>query len=71
MIIIKKFICELLFFYYNYLFMNFIGSLLAAVASYLIHYIPFIILETAWMFASLFGIWQNYNLAKRRKLISN
>lgn len=55
----------------TYLFMNFIGSLLAAIASYLIHYIPFIILEAAWMLASLFGIWQNYNLKKRRKLFSD
>lgn len=49
----------------TYLFMNFIGSGLAGVASYLIHYTPFIILEGAWMFASLFGIWQNYKLKKR------
>ena len=54
----------------TYLVMNFIGSLLAAIASYLINYIPFIILETAWMLASLFGIWQNYNARKKRKLIS-
>ena len=43
-----------------YLLMNFIGSGLAAVASYLIHYTPFIILEVAWMIASLFGIWKFY-----------
>ncbi|MEO8765570.1 MAG: hypothetical protein ABI416_14825 [Ginsengibacter sp.] len=43
-----------------YLFMNFAGSSLAAVASYLIHYVPFIILEFAWMLASLFGIWKFY-----------
>jgi hypothetical protein len=42
----------------TYLLMNFIGSGLAAVASYLIHYTPFIILEVAWMMASLFGIWK-------------
>lgn len=34
-----------------YLLMNFIGSGLAAFASYLIHHIPFIILEIAWMMA--------------------
>lgn len=55
----------------TYLMMNFIGSGLAAIASYLIHYIPFIILEASWMLASLFGIWKNYNLKKRRKLISD
>ena len=43
-----------------YLFMNFVGSGLAAIASYLIHYTPFIILELAWMLASLFGIWKFY-----------
>ena len=47
-----------------YLLMNFIGSGLAGIASYLIHYTPFIILELAWMLASLLGIWQHY---KRKK----
>ncbi|MEO8568074.1 MAG: hypothetical protein ABI419_03025 [Ginsengibacter sp.] len=50
-----------------YLFMNFIGSGLAGVASYLIHYTPFIILEAAWMFASLFGIWQNYKAERKAR----
>jgi hypothetical protein len=40
----------------TYLLMNVLGSGLAAFASYLIHYIPFIILELAWMLASVFGI---------------
>ncbi len=44
----------------TYLMMNFIGSGLAAIASYLIHYIPFIILEVAWMLASLFGMGQSF-----------
>ena len=43
-----------------YLLMNFIGSGLAGVASYLIHYTPFIILELAWMLASLIGMLQYY-----------
>lgn len=42
-----------------YLLMNFAGSGLAALASYMIHYTPFIVLELAWMFASIFGILQN------------
>ncbi len=50
----------------TYLLMNFVGSGLAAIASYLIHYIPFIILEAAWMLASLFGIWQNVVLRKKK-----
>ncbi|MDQ2864304.1 MAG: hypothetical protein M3R50_11785 [Bacteroidota bacterium] len=44
----------------TYLLMNVIGSGLACIASYLIHYMPFIILELAWMVASLFGLWKNY-----------
>ncbi|MEO8412131.1 MAG: hypothetical protein ABI472_00665 [Ginsengibacter sp.] len=43
-----------------YLLMNLIGSSLAAIAAWLIHYTPFIILETAWMVASLLGIWKLY-----------
>jgi hypothetical protein len=43
-----------------YLVMNFAGSGLAGVASYLIHYTPFIILKLAWMLASLFGMWEFY-----------
>lgn len=52
----------------TYLLMNFIGSGLAGIASYLIHYTPFIILEGAWMIASLFGIWQNYKLKREGAL---
>lgn len=47
-----------------YLVMNFIGSGLAAIASYLIDYTPFIILEVSWMLASVFGMWQNYKANK-------
>jgi hypothetical protein len=49
-----------------YLLMNFAGSGLATVASYMIHYLPFVILESAWMLASLFGMWKLYkeNAAK-------
>ena len=43
-----------------YLLMNFAGSGLATVASYLIHYLPFVILESVWMLASLFGMWRLY-----------
>ncbi len=44
----------------TYLLMNFAGSALAAIASYLLRYIPFIILELAWMSASLLGLWKFY-----------
>jgi ABC-type Co2+ transport system permease subunit len=36
-----------------YILMNIIGAALACFASYLIHYIPFIILEGTWTFVSL------------------
>ncbi|KAA9041968.1 hypothetical protein FW778_08115 [Ginsengibacter hankyongi] len=53
-----------------YLIMNFMGSGLAAIASFLINYVPFIILEIAWMIASLFGIWKLYiKNTSRRKLL--
>lgn len=48
----------------TYFVINFVGSGLATAASYLIHYIPFIILEFAWMLTSLYGIWQNYKITK-------
>ena len=53
-----------------YLVMNFMGSGLAAIASFLINYVPFIILEIAWMIASLFGIWKLYikNTSQRKLL---
>ena len=47
-----------------YLLLNFIGSALAAIASFLIHYIPFIILEIAWTIASIFGLWTLYKKNK-------
>jgi hypothetical protein len=43
-----------------YLLMNLIGSSLAALASFLIHYTPFIVLEISWMVASLFGLWKYF-----------
>lgn len=46
---------------FTYLTMNFMGSGIAAIASYLINYPPFIILELAWMIASLFGIWKFFS----------
>ncbi len=36
-----------------YVLMNLIGALLAGLASVLIHYTPFIILEAAWVLVSL------------------
>ena len=41
---------------YTYLFLNFLGALLAGFASVLINFIPFVILESVWTFVSLFAI---------------
>jgi hypothetical protein len=41
---------------YLYLYMNFLGAALAGIASVLIHYVPFVILECVWALASLLGI---------------
>ncbi|MEO6187333.1 MAG: hypothetical protein ABIO82_07185 [Ginsengibacter sp.] len=42
-----------------YLTINIVGSGLAALASYLIHYAPFIILEMTWMIVSILGLWKH------------
>ena len=39
-----------------YLMMNFIGAGLACLASFLMNYLPFIILEGSWMLVSGIGI---------------
>lgn len=41
---------------YVYLLFNITGALLAGVASLLINYIPFVILESVWMVVSLFAL---------------
>lgn len=46
---------------YLYLIFNIIGALLAGLASILIHYIPFVILESVWMFVSLFALIKKWN----------
>jgi hypothetical protein len=43
-----------------YLVMNFIGGLLSALASFLIAYWPFFILETIWTLVSGWGIIDYY-----------
>jgi hypothetical protein len=40
----------------SYMFMNAIGAGLACLASWLIHYIPFVILEGAWTLVSLIAL---------------
>jgi hypothetical protein len=46
---------------YVYLLLNCTGALLAGLASVLIHYIPFVILESVWVFVSLFAIIKKVN----------
>lgn len=46
---------------YSYLSLNFLGALLAGLASVLIHYIPFVILESVWMCVTLLAIIKKLN----------
>ncbi|MEO6540991.1 MAG: hypothetical protein ABIN74_08385 [Ferruginibacter sp.] len=39
-----------------YIIMNIIGAGLACLASWLIHYIPFVILEATWTVVSIFAL---------------
>lgn len=39
-----------------YLIMNFIGAIMACIASILMNYLPFIILEGCWALVSAYGI---------------
>ena len=41
-----------------YILMNIIGAGLACLASWLIHYLPFVILEATWTVVSLFALLQ-------------
>jgi hypothetical protein len=41
---------------YLYLYLNFFGAALAGLASVLIHYLPFVILESVWGLVSLLAI---------------
>jgi VIT1/CCC1 family predicted Fe2+/Mn2+ transporter len=43
-----------------YILMNLVGAALACFASYLIHYIPFIILEAVWTLISLVALLKFY-----------
>jgi hypothetical protein len=45
---------------YTYLILNFLGALLAGIASVLICFIPFVILEAVWVLVSLFGIFKKF-----------
>ncbi|MCW3102367.1 MAG: hypothetical protein JWO09_807 [Bacteroidetes bacterium] len=47
-----------------YILMNVIGAGLAGLASVLIHYIPFVILEGAWTLVSLAALVKHFRAAK-------
>lgn len=42
-----------------YFMLNIIGASIACFASYLIHYMPFIVLEATWAMVSIFGLFKN------------
>ncbi|MEX2595732.1 MAG: hypothetical protein WEC59_02295 [Salibacteraceae bacterium] len=41
-----------------YILLNLFGALIAGAASYLLNYVPFIILEAAWVLVSGFSFWR-------------
>jgi len=43
-----------------YIVMNVAGAALACLASYLIHYMPFVLLEGTWTIVSLFALLQYF-----------
>jgi hypothetical protein len=51
----------------TYLMLNFFGAGIACLASVLLHYIPFVILEGCWALVSAFGL---VKLATKSKVIS-
>jgi hypothetical protein len=48
-----------------YIFMNIMGAGLACLASWLIHYIPFVILEGTWTIVSLIALVGYFKNANR------
>lgn len=49
-----------------YLFLNFIGASIACLASILLRYVPFVILEGAWSFVSLWGLYKYFTLSSNK-----
>ncbi len=47
-----------------FILLNFIGASLACLASILLKYVPFIILEGVWAIISLISLIKHYKLAK-------
>lgn len=45
-----------------YFILNIIGAGLAGYASYLIHFVPFVILETTWVIVSVIGLFKSIKI---------
>jgi hypothetical protein len=50
---------------FAYLFLNFLGAAIACLASVLLSYLPFIILEGCWTLVSAWGMVQYWLKAKK------
>jgi hypothetical protein len=53
----------------SYILLNLFGGVMAFIASYLINYIPFMVLESAWTVISLWGLY-DYIIRKQMKKIN-
>ena len=49
-----------------YILMNIIGAGLACLASWLIHYIPFVLLEASWTIVSILALMQYFRANKKK-----
>ena len=43
-----------------YIYMNIVGSGLACTASWMIHYLPFVVLEGVWMLVSILALAKSF-----------
>lgn len=50
-----------------YLLMNIVGAGLACIASIMLNYWPFIILESAWTGVSVYAIWERVKVGGRKQ----
>ena len=50
----------------GYIILNFIGALLACVASIMMEYMPFVLLEGVWFLVSAVALWRRFNGARTR-----
>ena len=44
----------------SYIYMNIVGSGLACTASWMIDYLPFVVLEGVWMLVSVFALFRSF-----------